>query len=108
MIERLYEEARRRPSDICEHLELLSRLSSLCDGVTEFGVRTGVSTVALIHGRPKRLVSYDVNPVENLSDLAAAADEAGVSFTFHQVNVLRTTIEETGFLFIDTLHTFLN
>ncbi|MBS0189285.1 MAG: hypothetical protein JSS51_14570 [Planctomycetes bacterium] len=106
MIDRLYREARATPSDINEHLELLARLSSLCETVTEFGTRQGTSTVALIFGRPKAVRSYDIVPLANERAIARAAEEAGVSYTFEQADDLKITIEPTDLLFIDTLHTY--
>jgi cephalosporin hydroxylase len=106
LIDELYQRARSTPSDIVEHLELLSRLSSLCDHVTEFGVRHGMSTLALLFGRPKVLVSYDIYPVAIEHVLSFAAKEAGVSFQFCLEDVLTIQIEATDLLFIDTLHTF--
>ena len=45
-----YERARSTPSDINEHCETLRRLASECEHATEFGMRHGVSTVALLAG----------------------------------------------------------
>src|SRR5438128_2046566 len=91
--------------DIAEHMELLARLSSLCNHVTEFGVRYGASTMALMFGRPKELHSYDVNESPQLPNLLPAAEEAGVAFHFHRQSSLEANIESTDFLFIDSLHT---
>jgi len=106
LIDLLYERARGTPSDIWEHLELLARLASLCDHVTEFGVREGTSTVALLFGRPKVVVSYDMGPLSHLEALQLAATEAGVQFRFCQMDVRTIEIDPTDFLLIDSLHTF--
>jgi hypothetical protein len=106
LLDDLYSGVRHTPSDIVEHLELLSRLSSLCEHVTEFGVRTGNSTIALLYGRPRTLVSYDVLPCLRGEEIDVAAKEAGVYFLFKQESSLSADIEETDLLFIDTLHTF--
>src|SRR5262245_5381518 len=58
-----YHQACSTPSDINEHLPILSELAQRCDHVTEFGRRTGNSTIAFIHAQPKRLVSYDNRPI---------------------------------------------
>jgi hypothetical protein len=105
-IDELYSVARATPSDIWEDLELLARLSSLSDHVTEFGVRHGISTTALLFGRPQVVVSYDAIPPPTLDVLAQAACEAKVRFEFHQAGVLNIEMEPTDFLFIDTLHTY--
>jgi hypothetical protein len=106
LIDHLYQRVRATPSDIWEHLELLSRLASLCDHVTEFGTREGTSTVALLFGRPKAVVSYDIRPLGLAAVLRSAAAEAGVQFQFCQKDVQTIKIDPTDFLLIDTLHTF--
>lgn len=105
-IDELYGVARATPSDIWEHLELLARLSSLCDRVTEFGAGHGTSTTALLFGRCRAVVSYDMNPLPAFDVLAQAAREANIRFDFHQADVLNVEMEPTDFLFIDTLHTY--
>jgi hypothetical protein len=102
----LYANVRATPSDIVEHLELLARLSSLSDHVTEFGVRTGNSTIALLFGRPPVVVSYDVLPCPRTQEITEAAAEAGINFSFRQESSLLADIDPTDFLLIDTLHTF--
>jgi hypothetical protein len=106
LIDHLYRRARSTPSDIWEHLEVLSRLSSLCKHVTEFGVGSGNSTIALLFGRPNAVISYDIQPCMFVDVLTSAAAEAGVRFQFLLADVLKIRIEPTDLLFIDTLHTF--
>lgn len=106
LIDAMYAQARSTPSDIWEHLELLSRLASVCDHVTEFGTRWGVSTTAMLFGRPGAVVSYDIAPCGGVEALSAAAAEAGVAYAFHQADVLSVDIDDTDLLFIDTWHTF--
>lgn len=92
-------------SDIDGHIDTLARLAGRCNHVTEFGVRSGNSTFALIAGKPKTLVSYDVNPCPRIEELKRAAREAGVDFTFKLENTLTADIANTDMLFIDTVHT---
>lgn len=98
----------RRGGDISEHLRTLARVAEGCDHVTEMGVRWVCSSWGLLLGRPKRLVSYDVNPVnpEMLAELARIAGGQGTEFRFTQANVLDVSIEPTDVLFIDTLHSY--
>lgn len=98
----------RKGGDISEHLRTLARLSSECDHVTELGVRWVCSTWGLLLGKPRKLVSYDVNPVnpEMLAELTRIAGGQGTDFRFVQGNVLDLEIEPTDLLFIDTLHTY--
>jgi hypothetical protein len=106
-IDDLYSQAKADKSGgTWEHLELLSRLSSLCGHVTEFGVERGASTAALLFGRPKILISYDIRDCDCIPKLVEAANEIGVEFQFHKANVLDVKIEWTDFLFIDTEHTY--
>jgi hypothetical protein len=103
----LYEAAVSTPSDINEHLPLLCDLASRCDHVTEFGMRGGVSTVALLAGQPKTLISWDVNPAAVISqrcaDLMVRAGKT--SFQPRVGDTRAIIIEPTDLLFIDTLHT---
>jgi len=99
----------RRGGDISEHLRTLGRLAEGCDHVTELGVRWVSSTWGLLLGKPKKLLSIDLNPVnrEMLSELTRMAGEQGTEFRFVQDNVLTTNaINETDLLFIDTLHSY--
>lgn len=91
------------PSDINEHLPLLHSYASRCQHITEFGVRWGVSTMALASGFPKKMVSYDIQP---MIEEARRIIESEVNFSFMQADVLTIEIEPTDLLFIDTLHTY--
>ena len=57
----LYDQKCSEKSDINENLPTLKRYAEECDHVTEMGVRTIVSTYALLMGKPKKMVSYDIN-----------------------------------------------
>lgn len=95
-----------RHYDMAEHLPVLSRYASACRDVVEFGVRTGNSTCALLHGLeqaadPARLFSFDLEPaeyapppLENTSWKFAQADTADLA-----------TIPECDLLLVDSLHT---
>jgi tetratricopeptide (TPR) repeat protein len=99
-----YELAVTTPSDVSEHCPTLYALAKECRHVTEFGTRTAVSTTALLHAQPDKLVCYDkvtCPQVEVLRRLAGRTE-----FVFHQADVLKVEIEPTDLLFIDTLHTY--
>lgn len=98
-----FEKAKATPSDINEHLQILSDIARGYD-VTEFGVRTGVSTLAFLHGQPKRLKSYDINPCD-VSQHYRFASELGIPFDFQVGNTLEIEIEPCDILFLDTWHT---
>jgi len=105
-IEQKFKELCSTPSDINEHLEVLRNLASMVSRVTEFGVRGGVSTVALLAARPFKMTSYDINGHHNIDELSGWAEEEYIDFKFIQKNVLEVAIEPTDMLFIDTLHTY--
>jgi autotransporter strand-loop-strand O-heptosyltransferase len=96
--------------DINEHLPTLKRYAEECDHITEMGVRECVSTFALMMGNPKKLISYDIVPIENYNidreDIKSIAKENGVDFEFIVGDTTKIKIEETDFLFIDTEHIY--
>lgn len=101
-LNKLYQEKCNEVSDIYYHLPKLKELASQSNHVTEFGVRSGNSTIALLAGEPQTLISYDVNPAPHF----LLSLKHNTNFQFNQKNVLHVTIEPTDFLFIDTLHTY--
>lgn len=102
-LESLYEQRLAMPSDINEHLPTLRKYAEECEHVTEFGTRTGFSTVALLAAQPKVLHTWDKVeqcPCKSLKALAGNTD-----FHVNIGDVLEIEpIEETDLLFIDTYH----
>ena len=98
----------RTATDINEHLPMLYYLAQQCDHVTEFGVRTGASTLAFLHGlqgRPATLRSYDINDQYGVQD--SLTKWTRVEWTFSICSTLLITrIEPTDLLFVDTLHNY--
>lgn len=92
--------------DIKEHLPTLLKYAQECDHITEMGVRSVVSTWAFLLGCPKKMVSYDVEYHSNIEKALVAAKEAGIQFDYILKDVLKTQIEETDFLFLDTWHVY--
>ena len=92
------------PGDIQEHLPNLYELACQCRHVTELGVRTGVSTTALLHAQPNVLVSIDIAHCPVVAELSPLAGET--DFRFVQADSLTMDIESTDMLFIDTYHTY--
>jgi cephalosporin hydroxylase len=94
-------------SDINEHLQTLKNLASEVNHVTEFGVRHGVSTIALIMGEPSILRSYDIDKKDDdASSLIIYAKEKGIDFKFDEEDTLKLEIDRTELLFIDTWHVY--
>jgi hypothetical protein len=100
-----YRQACATVSDIYRHLPTLYRYASCCRHVTEFGTRTGVSTLALLRAAPKRLIAYDWDRSAEVDYLEELARLQGVDFTFRQQDTRRADLEPTDLLFIDTYHT---
>jgi len=94
--------------DIHENLPHLKEYATKYDTITEMGVRSIVSTWALLAGTPKKLTSIDIkHPSEygaNIDEVSALANEAGIEFTFLLGDTHSIEIEECDMLFIDTLH----
>jgi hypothetical protein len=109
-LEKIYEKQCSTYSDIYEHLPTLRRYSEECEHITEMGVRYVVSTYALMMGKPKRLISYDILPVENFGisrfDLKDLAANNNIDFDFIEGDTTKIEIDETDLLFIDTWHVY--
>jgi len=91
-------------SSINEHLPTLRSYAKRVDHVTEFGVREGISTIGLLSGAPKKMISYDINPFKYESECIDWAGKNGTEFIFRIGDTREIEIEETGLLFIDTNH----
>lgn len=90
--------------DMVPHMDGLRNLAAMCYHCTEFGVRTGQSTVAMACGMAENrggiLRSFDLNEPQFDWQVPATIDW---EFTKADTSKLET-IEETDLLFIDTLH----
>jgi hypothetical protein len=109
-LEEIYNEKCSTYSDISEHLPTLKKYTEECEHVTEMGVRYVVSTYAFMMGKPKKLISIDILPVENFGIkreyLKKIAEDNGVDFNFIVGDTTKIEIEETDLLFIDTWHVY--
>lgn len=104
-LENEYLWARENPSDINVHVPMLRALASICNHVTEMGVRTGVSTRALLVENCV-VRSYDIELDPSVEALFNKARSIGKDVQYIQGNTLALDIEETDLLFIDTEHTY--
>ena len=100
-----YEFQCTRRSDINEHLPTLKKYAEECNHITEMGVRDVVSTWAFLMGNPKKLISYDINQI-NESIILETIKDTEIEFKFVLADTTKIEIEETDLLFIDTLHTY--
>ena len=105
-IESEYLQVKDTPSDINEHVPTLRRFASECSHVTEFGVRSGNSTRAIMAARPARLVSYDISENEFMTRLFSQEQGNGYEYSYVLQDVLEAEIEPTQMLFIDTWHSY--
>lgn len=103
--EKEYQKALSFSSDINQNLHILHAMAKKCSHVTEMGVRTGVSTRAFLNTNAT-LVSYDISLNEEVSKLFNIAKKQGKNVSYIKADVLNIDIEETDFLFIDTLHVY--
>jgi hypothetical protein len=110
ILENIYNEKCNTYSDINEHLPTLKKYTEECNHVTEMGVRWVVSTYAFMMGKPKKIISYDIESIEKWGTekkfLVDLAKDNGIDFDFCIANTLNIEIEETDLLFIDTLHNY--
>lgn len=104
-VEALYNvSVKSRAVDLYEHLPTLLELGRQVGHITEMGVRHGFgSTAAFLLARPRKLVSYDIEPCVNQDIFAEAAETPWV---FIQGSSLDVEIEPTDLIFIDTKHTY--
>lgn len=107
-IEKYFEDAKNTKSDINEHLGVLRSYASLCSTVTEFGARWGVSTLAFLAAKPKRLISYDLEIYPRLTELQnmAKIEIPETEFIFRDASTLFEEIEPCDLLFLDTYHVY--
>ena len=105
-LEHYYNLAKKEESDINQHLDILAKYSSRCQHVTEFGIRSGKSTLSLLYGKPNFYRGYDLGKGENDDLLINLAKENNIDFKITHDSTLNITIEKTDLLFIDTYHVF--
>lgn len=92
-------------SDINDALPTLRKYASQCRRVTEFGVRTAVSTTALLVAQPDVLTCYDLElNTQFISDLMRM--KGRTQFNVWKGDTRTIDIEPTDLLFIDTCHQY--
>jgi hypothetical protein len=104
-----FQRCRSVESDIHAHLLRLAQLARECSHVTEFGVRSGMSTFSFLHGLSNKsratLRSYDLGDPYNIFE--SVRPHVEIDWTFAHGSTLEApVIEPTELLFIDTLHDY--
>ena len=102
----MYEHHYNEVSDINEHLPVLYSASLKCKHITEFGVRSVVSTWAFLAAKPEKVISYDISEHANIRPTINLTKRDGINFEFRIGDTRKLNIEPTDMLFIDTLHTY--
>lgn len=109
-LEDIYLEKCREESDINHLLPTLKKYAEKSEHITEMGVRWVVSTYALMMGNPKKLISYDIVPLNDfnvsLDFLKILASQNNIDYNFIVGDTREVEIEKTDFLFIDTYHVY--
>lgn len=110
LIEARFLERCLRASDIHEHVPTLAAYASLCDHITECGVRTAVSSYALalgLLGNPRgKLVQIDVGSTPDSRAFQNDCKSQNILSLFYEQSDLECPIEPTDLLFIDTWHIY--
>ena len=102
-----YQSACLIETDINKHLPLLHGIACLCNSVTEFGVREGQSTRALLASSALKVRSYDLYLDPNVARLYMVAQMYPDRDAVYTIgNSLLIDIDQTDLLFIDTDHKY--
>lgn len=125
-IDKHYRRVCRTAGDINQHLPTIYHLAQECNTVAEFGVRSVVSTFALLKGlrdsrapleasisspgkeaQPRRLLCLDVSRIWEFQRVVPAAAEEGVNVTVVQHDSATFQLPwPVDMLFIDTWHVY--
>ena len=99
-----YKKILAKRTDIQDHLGVIRGLAMQCPRVVEFGLRTGVTTTAMLDGTKTKVWSYDIN---KCTDAVSAMSRLGKGrFTFIQGNSMDVEIPECDMLLIDSKHDY--
>lgn len=104
-LEEKYKELCQIPSDINEHLPVIREYAEKCESWVEFGVRYGDSTIAALAGKPKKMLSVDINEIFDWRKWQKEV-EKDTEFTFLKANDLEIEIEPCDGILIDSLHNY--
>lgn len=102
------------PSDVHDHLPVLRNLASECSSVTEIGMRSMVTSWALLQGlsdstSSKRFflgIDLRMPPEKSLNKAKRLSKKCGMKFMFWQTNDMDIYLPSVDLLFIDSLHTY--
>jgi len=110
LILKKYTEECNKKTDINEHLPTLKKYAEESNTIVEMGVRSIVSTWALLAGNPKQMISYDIKNPSNwnasIEEVYKSVEGTNINFKFIEADVLNIKIDNTDLLFIDTYHVY--
>ena len=101
-----YDSISKLDGDLTKHLSTLMTYSKKCSHVTEFGFREGVSATAILSGKPKKFITYDIDASYTGAYNLMKQLVPGIDFQFIVADTRTVEIEETDFLFIDCGHSY--
>jgi len=103
---------KRKPSDINEHLETLSKFAKSCNSIFETGVRGVVSSWALLYGisknnsENKTFIMNDIDEI-NIFSILKIMNKLNINGEFIKGNNLDLNLSgKFDLVFIDTLHVY--
>ena len=109
--ENKYSELCKTKSDINEHLPTLYNYALECNSITEFGVRSCVSTYAFLYGLFQNNDNTNYTGVDpfkhnNINEIESLCSNTNINFNFIEESDLNITINNTDILFIDSWHCY--
>jgi hypothetical protein len=109
-LEKWYQVACIRPTDIYEHIPTLRKYGSECTHITEAGVSKVVSSFAFataLLGKPNaKFVQIDPVNHPNIVAFGQMCKAEGLNTVFYQQSDLECPLEQTELFFIDTWHVY--
>ena len=91
--------------DIQEHITMLRTLGGSVNHITEFGIRSGVSTLSWFLGGANTVVGYDLKLLPSLNKIINLTKTCNRQLILNEGDTAKVTIDPTDLLFIDSLHT---
>jgi hypothetical protein len=107
--QRLWDEynwACAQSSDINFHLPVLKSFADQCGTVTEFGVRSGMSSRAFLVSNAQTLRMYDLVLDGGVAQLVEFCANRGRDVIYQAADTLALEPQPSDMLFVDTLHTY--
>jgi len=106
ILQKEFEIAKKTKTDIYEHLDVLKNYADQCNHVTEFGVRTAMSSVAFLASKSETVTSYDIHKKDRAKYIENICEIEKRPWNLIIESSLEAVIEETDFLFMDSCHTY--